>query len=66
VQDEKHLFWDENDVNAKLEKIMVRSFNDVLKIQIERKVNMRSRPTCWASAAALPAIKCWCLSWPRR
>jgi len=41
VQDENHLFWDENDVNAKLEKIMVRSFNDVFKIHVERKVNMR-------------------------
>jgi glutamate dehydrogenase/leucine dehydrogenase len=41
VQDENHLFWDENDVNAKLEKIMVRSFNDVYKIHQERKVNMR-------------------------
>ena len=41
VQDENHLFWDENDVNAKLEKIMMRSFNDVLKIHLDRKVNMR-------------------------
>ena len=41
VQDENHLFWDENDVNAKLEKIMVRSFNDVLKIRLDRKVDMR-------------------------
>ena len=41
VQDENHLFWDENDVNAKLEKIMVRSFNDVLKIHVDKRVNMR-------------------------
>lgn len=41
VQDENHLFWDENDVNAKLEKIMVRSFNDVLKIHLDKRVNMR-------------------------
>ena len=41
VQDENHLFWDENDVNAKLEKIMTRSFQDVLKIHVDRKVNMR-------------------------
>ncbi|HTS25699.1 MAG TPA: Glu/Leu/Phe/Val dehydrogenase [Bryobacteraceae bacterium] len=41
VQDENHLFWDENDVNAKLEKIMVRSFNDVFNIHVDRKVNMR-------------------------
>jgi len=41
VQDENHLFWDENDVNMRLEKIMKRSFADVLKIHLDRKVNMR-------------------------
>jgi glutamate dehydrogenase/leucine dehydrogenase len=41
VQDENHLFWDEQDVNAKLEKIMKRSFADVLKIHLDKKVNMR-------------------------
>src|SRR5262249_10825664 len=41
VQDENHLFWDENDVNAKLEKIMVRSFHDVFELHINRNVNMR-------------------------
>ena len=41
VQDENHLFWDEQDVNAKLEKIMKRSFADVLRIHQEKKVNMR-------------------------
>jgi glutamate dehydrogenase/leucine dehydrogenase len=41
VQDENHLFWDEIDVNVRLEKIMKRSFNDVLKIHNDRKVNMR-------------------------
>ena len=41
VQDENHLFWDEQDVNAKLEKIMKRSFNDVLKIHLDQKVDMR-------------------------
>ena len=41
VQDENHLFWDEQDVNAKLEKIMKRSFADVLRIRLEKKVNMR-------------------------
>ena len=28
-------------MNAKLEKIMVRSFGDVLKIQLAKRVNMR-------------------------
>lgn len=41
VQDENHLFWDENDVNSRLEKVMKRAFNDVLKIHVDRKVNMR-------------------------
>jgi glutamate dehydrogenase/leucine dehydrogenase len=41
VQDENHLFWDEQDVNAKLERIMKRSFGDVLRIHLEKKVNMR-------------------------
>jgi len=41
VQDENHLFWDEQDVNAKLEKIMTRSFADVLKIHTDKKVDMR-------------------------
>jgi glutamate dehydrogenase/leucine dehydrogenase len=41
VQDENHLFWDENDVNLRLEKVMTRAFRDVLKIHVDRKVNMR-------------------------
>jgi len=41
VQDENHLFWDENDVNKRLEKVMTRAFRDVLKIHSERNVNMR-------------------------
>jgi glutamate dehydrogenase/leucine dehydrogenase len=41
VQDENHLFWDEQDVNAKLEKVMTRSFADVLRIHTDKKVDMR-------------------------
>jgi glutamate dehydrogenase/leucine dehydrogenase len=41
VQDENHLFWDEQDVNAKLERIMNRSFADVLRIHTDKKVDMR-------------------------
>ena len=41
VQDENHLFWDENDVNLRLEKVMTRAFRDVLKIHLDRKVTMR-------------------------
>jgi len=41
VQDENHLFWDEQDVNRQLEKVMTRAFSDVLKLYLERKCNMR-------------------------
>jgi len=41
VQDENHLFWDEQDVNLRLEKVMTRAFREVLKIQMDRKVSMR-------------------------
>ena len=41
VQDENHLFWDEQDVNSRLERVMTRAFNDVLKIHLDRKVSMR-------------------------
>jgi glutamate dehydrogenase/leucine dehydrogenase len=41
AQDEQHVFWDENEVYVRLEKIMKSSFNDVLNIHTKRKVNMR-------------------------
>ena len=41
VQDENHLFWDEQDVNSRLERVMTRAFGDVLKLSLERKANMR-------------------------
>ncbi|MDE3058808.1 MAG: Glu/Leu/Phe/Val dehydrogenase [Bacteroidota bacterium] len=41
AQDESHVFWDENEVYSRLEKIMKTSFADVMKIQRDRKVNMR-------------------------
>jgi glutamate dehydrogenase/leucine dehydrogenase len=41
VQDENHLFWDEQDVNRQLEKVMTRAFGDVLKIHLDRRASMR-------------------------
>jgi glutamate dehydrogenase/leucine dehydrogenase len=41
VQNEQHLFWDEQDVYDRLEKVMKRSFADVLKIHVDRKFGMR-------------------------
>src|SRR5207248_2127043 len=41
VQDLQELFWDEDDVNRKLEKIMVRSFNDVYSTAKKYDVDLR-------------------------
>lgn len=41
VQGLTRLAWTEREVNLKLRDIMERSFRDVLKISLERKINMR-------------------------
>ena len=42
VQDRQAYFWTEDVVNERLTEIMVRSFNDVLKLSMQHKVNMRT------------------------
>ncbi|CAA9300533.1 MAG: NAD-specific glutamate dehydrogenase; NADP-specific glutamate dehydrogenase [uncultured Gemmatimonadaceae bacterium] len=42
VQDRGGYFWDEQTVNDRLNQIMVRSFEDVLKMAKQHKVNMRT------------------------
>jgi len=41
VQDRMGYFWEEDDVNRRLERIMRRSFQDVLALSVEHQVNMR-------------------------
>ena len=41
VQDSQAYFWDESEVNAALEKKMVKSFNEVLSFSQEKKVDLR-------------------------
>jgi glutamate dehydrogenase (NAD(P)+) len=41
VQDRIGYFWPEDEVNRRLELIMVKAFNDVLQVAIENKCNMR-------------------------
>ena len=41
VQDLQSFFWSEHEINARLESIMKRAFNEVLTIRDERKVDMR-------------------------
>lgn len=42
VQGLQGFFWTEEEVNGKLEKIMISSFTDVLQISEEKKVDMRT------------------------
>lgn len=41
VQDRMGYFWSEDEVNGRLENIMVRAFSDVLQMSITNKSNMR-------------------------
>jgi glutamate dehydrogenase (NAD(P)+) len=41
VQDRIGYFWSEDEVNRRLELIMVKAFNDVLQVAMENKCNMR-------------------------
>jgi glutamate dehydrogenase (NAD(P)+) len=41
VQGLQSFFWDEIDVNAKLEKILVDAFNQVYTLSKEREISMR-------------------------
>jgi glutamate dehydrogenase (NAD(P)+) len=41
VQDLQQFFWNEREVNQKLEEIMNRAFDAVLKVHLEKQVDMR-------------------------
>ena len=42
VQDLQEFFWDEHDINERLERIMMRAFDNVLKVSQEKKIMMRT------------------------
>jgi glutamate dehydrogenase (NAD(P)+) len=42
VQDLQEFFWEEDEVNRKLEKVMTRAFDDVHKTATRHKVDMRT------------------------
>jgi glutamate dehydrogenase (NAD(P)+) len=42
VQDLQSFFWEEEDINQKLERIMVKSFYDVYAMAQEKKTNLRT------------------------
>ena len=42
VQDLQVFFWDETDINKKLERIMTSAFNDVVAVRKEKNVDFRT------------------------
>ncbi len=48
VQDLQNLFWDLDEINAKLERVMIKSFQEVLKTSLDRRVDMRTAAYCLA------------------
>jgi len=42
VQDLQSFFWSEEEINERLERIMTRSFRDVLEVSQDRKVDLRT------------------------
>jgi glutamate dehydrogenase (NAD(P)+) len=42
VQDIQQLMWSEEQVNEKLQELMLRAFHQVLKLAVERKLSMRT------------------------
>ncbi len=57
VQNEQHLRWDLNEVNARLEDVMKRSFNEVLEIQLACKSSMRTAANILAIRRVVEATK---------
>jgi glutamate dehydrogenase (NAD(P)+) len=42
VQDLQSFFWDESEINTRLNRIMIRAFHNVMKVAEERQVNPRT------------------------
>jgi len=57
VQNEQHMFWNEDDVYNRLEKVMKSSFRDVLKISRDYKVPMRTAATMLGVSRVAQATK---------
>jgi glutamate dehydrogenase/leucine dehydrogenase len=63
VQDLQELFWDEDEVNSKLEKIMLRSFKDVHSTTEKYGVDMRTGAYILAINRVVQATQ-WRGIWP--
>jgi glutamate dehydrogenase/leucine dehydrogenase len=57
AQDIQGYFWPLNEVNQRLERVMVQSYNDVHKVSVERKVHNRTAAYVLAIQRVVDAIK---------
>ncbi len=57
VQDEQHLFWDEEDIYNRLEKVMKTAAKEVNRIHRNRKVNTRIAATMLGISRVAEATK---------
>ena len=57
VQDLQRYFWDENEINSKMESIMVRSFNTVMDIADRAKAGTREAAMLLAVQRVVEATK---------
>jgi glutamate dehydrogenase (NAD(P)+) len=57
VQDLQSFFWEEDEINANLERIMVKAFNDVMDTAERHKINMRTAALALAVQRVAEAIE---------
>jgi len=57
VQNEQHLSWDLQEVNARLQTVMQRSFTQVVDAHLERKVSMRTAANILAIQRVVEAAR---------
>ncbi len=57
VQDLQRYFWDENEINSKMESIMVRSFNTVMDIAEKENVGAREAAMLLAAQRVVDATR---------
>ncbi len=57
VQDLQSFFWDEEDINAKLEKVMVRAFREVVNLARSERVDLRLAAHILAISRVAQAIR---------
>ncbi len=57
VQDLQSFFWGEEEINERLRRIMVRSFNQVLRVADDKKVEMRTAAQIYAIQRVAEAMQ---------